>query len=170
MSISMHDASAGVFVKMLNNLSAILDKAAAHAKARGFDESVLLQSRLFPDMLPLTKQVQIACDAAKFGVSRLAGVEAPSFADDETTIEQLRARIAATVDFIQGVPADALAGTEDKEITIPLRGGAQALKMKGLDYLLHFAQPNLYFHVATAYGLLRHNGVDLGKRDFLGAV
>jgi hypothetical protein len=121
-------------------------------------------------MLPMARQVQIACDAAKFGVSRLAGVEAPVFADDEASLEQLRARVAATIAFIEGVPPEALDGAEAREIVVPLRGGAQALRMPGREYLLHFALPNFYFHVATAYGLLRHGGVDLGKRDFLGAI
>ena len=166
MSLTMYSASVPVFVRMLGNLSSWIDKAEAYAQARKFEASVFLGARLAPDMLPFTKQIQIACDGAKFGVARLSGVEAPKFADDEATIGELRERIAKTLAFIESVPAGQIDGTDDKDITVPLRGGP--LVMKGEAYLKHFVLPNLFFHVTTAYALLRHNGVELGKTDFLG--
>jgi hypothetical protein len=168
MSCSMHDLSVPVFDAMLANLSACLDKGAAHAAARGFDAAVLLQSRLSPDMLPLLRQVQIACDGAKFGVARLTGVEAPKDADDDTTIEQLKARIQRVRTFINGVPAQAFEGTETRRVEVPVR--TQVYAFQGRDFVLRWAMPNFYFHTTTAYALLRHNGVDLGKRDFLGQL
>lgn len=168
MSISMHSASVPVFVRMLGNLLAWLDKAEAHAAARKFDTSVLLASRLAPDMLNFTKQIQIGCDAAKFGVARLAGLEAPKFEDNEATLDELRARIRKTIDYVQSVPAAQIDGTEDKDITVPRRDGPMVIK--GEPYLKHFVMANFYFHVTTAYALLRHNGVDLGKSDYLGAL
>ncbi len=167
MSISMHSASVPVFVRMLGNLSVWLDKAKAHAEAKKFDESVLLASRLAPDMLPLSRQVQIACDAAKFGVSRLAGVEAPKMEDSETTVDQLKERIAKTLAFVESVPAAQVDGSEDRPIEVPMRGG-EPLRMKGEAYLKHFVLPNVFFHLTTTYALLRHNGVALGKADYLG--
>ena len=168
MTISMYEASVTVFTQRLDALAKILDKAAAHAAARRIDPAALLQSRLYPDMFPLARQVQIACDAAKFGVARLAGVEAPKHADDETSFEQLRARIVATLEFIGSVPRERIDGSEAREVTIPLRGRAETLSVRGMEFLLHFAHPNFYFHMTTAYGLLRHGGVELGKLDFLG--
>jgi len=168
MSISMHSASVPVFVRMLGNLLNWLDKAEAHAAAKKFDAAVLLGTRLAPDMLPFTKQIQIACDAAKFGVSRLAGAEAPKFEDDESTLEELRERVRKTIAYVQSVPAPQIDGTEDKDVNVPRRDGTMTLK--GEPYLKHFVLPNFYFHVTTAYALLRHNGVELGKRDFLGAL
>jgi len=166
MSITMHSASAPIFVSMLKNLSAWLDKAEAHATAKNFDAAVLLSARLAPDMLPFTTQVQICCDTAKFLMARLAGVDAPKFDDSEKTLADLRARIAATIEFVKSVPADSIDGTEDKDVTLPRRTGP--VVMKGEAYLKHFALPNFFFHVTTAYAILRHNGVDLGKADFLG--
>jgi hypothetical protein len=166
MSLSMYSASVPVFVRMLGNLSSWLDKAQAHAAARKFDPAVFLAARLAPDMLPFPKQIQIACDGAKFGVARLAGVEAPKFEDDESTIAELRERIAKTLAFVQSVPAAQIDGSDDRDITVPRRDGP--VVMKGETYLKHFVLPNLYFHTTTAYALLRHNGVELGKSDFLG--
>ena len=167
MTISMHSASVPVFARMLNNLSAVLGKADQHAAARKFDVAVLLSARLAPDMFPLTRQVQIACDAAKFGVARLSGVEAPSFPDTEATLAELQERIRKTIEFIKSVPADKLDGTEDKDVSVPVRG-MEPLQFKGEAYLKHHALPNFYFHVTTVYAILRHNGVDLGKGDYLG--
>ena len=166
MAISMYSASVPVFTRMLGHLAAWLDKAEAHAQAKKFDASVYLAARLAPDMLPLPKQIQIACDAAKFGVARLAGVEAPKFDDNEASLAELRERIRKTVEFVRAVPAAAIEGTEDKDITVPRRDGNVVLE--GEFYLKHYVQPNFYFHVTTAYALLRHAGVDIGKTDFLG--
>lgn len=168
MAISMHSACVPSFTRMLGHLAAWLDKAEAHAQAKKFDTSVYLAARLAPDMLPFTKQIQIACDAAKFGVARLAGVEAPKFEDNEASFADLRERIRKTVAFVESVPASAIDGTEDKDITVPRRDGN--IVLKGEFYLKHYVQPNFYFHVTTAYALLRHNGVELGKGDFLGAL
>ena len=168
MSITMHSASVPIFVKMLGNVAVWLDSAEAHAAAKKFDVAVLLNSRLAPDMLPLTRQIQIACDSAKFGVSRLAGGDAPKFEDTETTVAELKARLANTVAYLKSVPAALLDGTEAKDIEVPTRAG-EPLKFKGEAYLKHFVLPNLFFHVTTVYALLRHNGVELGKKDFLNA-
>lgn len=166
MSISMYQASAPVFIRMLGNLRAILEKGAAHATARKFDSVVLAGSRLAPDMLPLTRQIQIASDTAKGCVARLAGVEPPKYEDTETTFPELLARIDKTVAFVKTLTPAQIDGSEDKEVTLQMRAGP--LKFKGLPYLNHFALPNFYFHVTTAYNLLRHNGVDIGKTDFIG--
>ena len=168
MSITMHTASVPVFIRMLGNLGTWLDKAEAHAQAKKFDPAVYLGARLAPDMLPFTKQIQIACDGAKFGVSRLAGIEAPKFDDSEASITDLRERVRVTVAFIQSVPASKIDGTEDKDVTIPRRDGPMTLK--GEVYLKHYVMPNFYFHLTMAYALLRHNGVELGKADYLGAL
>jgi len=166
MTLSMYQASAPRFTHMLKNLSAILAKAQAHCEARKIDPLVLTGSRLYPDMFPLSRQVQIACDAAKGAVARLAGVEVPKHEDTEKTFEELQARIAKTLDFIAGVKAAQIDGSEDREIVIKLRG--TDVPFKGLQYLLSVASPNFYFHAATAYNILRHNGVEIGKSDFLG--
>jgi hypothetical protein len=168
MAPSLHDTAVPVFDSMLKNLSTLLDKAVAHAQAKGYDPAVLLQSRLAPDMFPLTRQVQIATDAAKFGVARLTGVEAPKFADDETTFEQLRARIEKTRAFVTGVPREAFEGAEGRRVEVPTRTATYAFD--GRTFLLHWSMPNFYFHVVTAYDILRHNGVEVGKRDYLGPV
>jgi hypothetical protein len=167
MSITMYSASVPVFVRMLENLGVWLDKAQAHAEARKFDSANYLGLRLAPDMLTLAQQVQTACDAAKFGVSRLAGVDAPKFEDNETSLAELKARVTKTLDFIQSVPAAALEGTEAKDVTVPRRSGS--LTLQGEPYLKHFVLPNFFFHVTTAYALLRHAGVEIGKMDYLGA-
>lgn len=166
MAISMHTASVPVFLTMLGNLSKWLDKAVTHAQVKKFDPETLLTARLAADMLPLLRQVQIACDAAKFGVARLAGAEAPRFDDSETTLAQLQQRIGATVAYIKSVPREQVDGSEARAVSVPRREG-EALQFTGEQYLLHFALPNFFFHVTTAYALLRHNGVDLGKADYL---
>jgi hypothetical protein len=166
MTISMSSASLPVFKAMLGNLSHFLDKAQAHVEARKFDPAALLQFRLAPDMLPFTRQVLIACDHAKNGVARISGVEAPKFDDTETTFPQLKARIQKTLDYLGTVPAERLDGTEDKDITFPV--GREATRtMKAEAYLKHWALANFFFHVTMAYAILRHNGVQLGKADYL---
>ncbi len=166
MTISMYTASVPIFQTMLGNLSGWLGKAEVHAQSRKFDPAVLLASRLAPDMLPLTSQVQIACDTAKFTLVRVGGIDGPVFRDDETTIAQLQARIAGTLSFVTGATAEALDGTEAKPVTVTRRG-AEPLQFTGESYLKHFALPNFFFHVTTAYAILRHNGVPLGKADYL---
>ena len=167
MSITMHSASVPIFVRMLANVNAWLDKAEAHATAKKFDTSVYLSARLAPDMLPFTKQIQIACDTVKFCVARLASVDSPKFDDNETTLTELRERINATIAYVKSVPAAQIDGSEEKDITLPRRDGP--IIMKGEAYLKHFVLPNFFFHLTTAYALLRHNGVEVGKMDYLGA-
>ena len=166
MHISMYQASAPRFANMLNNLAGILDKAAAHAEARKIDPRVLTGSRLYPDMFPLARQVQIACDNAKGAVARLAGVEIPKHEDTEQSIDELKLRVAKTVEFVNSIEPAQIDGTEDKDIHLKL--GKMDVTWKGMQYLLGFALPNFYFHVITAYAILRHNGVELGKRDYIG--
>lgn len=168
MAISMHSASVPVFVRMLGNLDAWLDKAEAHAATRKFEPAVYLAARLAPDMLPFSKQIQIACDAAKFCVARLAGAEAPKFADDETSLADLRRRVQRTIEYVQSIPREQIDGSDAKDIAVPRRDGS--ITMKGEDYLKTFALPNFFFHVTTTYALLRHCGVELGKADYLGAL
>lgn len=165
-TISMHAASVPAFAKMLSNMLSWLEAAKAHAEARKFPADNYLTLRLAPDMLPFTKQIQIASDAAKACVARLAGQDAPKFEDNETTLEELAERIRKTRDYVLSVPAEAFEGGEDREITIPRRAG-DPLKFDGLNYLRHYAQPNFYFHATTTYALLRHAGVPLGKNDYL---
>lgn len=166
MAISMYTASVPVFLHMLRNLVHILEKGEASAQARKFDPAVLAGSRLAPDMLPFTRQVLIACDAAKLCAARISGVDAPRFDDTETTFEELKERIRKTLAYLETVPAGALDGTEDKEITFPV--GREARRtMTAQAYLTTWALPNFFFHVTTAYAILRHNGVDLGKTDYL---
>jgi hypothetical protein len=166
MTISMHQASAPRFANILRNLSAIIDKAQAHCEAKKIDPLALTQARLFPDMFPFARQVQIACDSAKGAVARLAGVEIPQHEDTEQTFAELKARIAKTLDFVQSVSAAKIDGSEGREIVMKMRGGE--VKFNGMQYLLGHAYPNFYFHVTTAYNILRHNGVEVGKRDFIG--
>lgn len=168
MEFSMYTASVPVFAKMLGNLAAILDKAAAYAEQKKIDPAVLLNARLFPDMFALTKQVQLACDFAKGAVARLAGEEPPKYDDNETTVAELKARIARTIGYIQGFSPHRFDGADTREVELKIRG--ETLRYPGLTYLLHVALPNFYFHVTTAYDILRHNGVELGKRDFIGTV
>src|SRR3954463_2966031 len=165
-TISMSQASAPRFVHMLRSLAALFDKAQAHCEAKKIDPLALTQFRLYPDMFPLARQVQVACDTAKGAVARLAGVEIPKHEDVEQTFAELKARIAKTIDFIESVRPERIDGSEDKEIVLPMRSGER--RYKGMQYLLGFAYPNFYFHVTTAYNILRHNGVDIGKQDFIG--
>jgi uncharacterized protein len=166
MKISVHAMSVDLFAHALGNLSAFLAKGVADAKERKFDPAVLLGSRLAPDMLPLTRQVQIACDLAKNSVARLAAQEPPRFPDTETSFEELHARIARTIDYLRGVPASVFEGAETRDLKVP--AGERTLEFKGLEFLEQWAIPNVFFHITTAYAILRHNGVDIGKRDFLG--
>lgn len=169
MSFSLSHASLSTFEIALKAFLAILDKAEAHAKAKNIDPSVLLESRLAPDMLPLTRQIQIASDHAKRGSARLAGVEPPAFEDNEKTFDELKARIDKTLAFLRTLDPKAIDAAADREISFPL-SRHESGRMSGGDYLSHFVLPNFYFHVTTAYDILRHNGVDLGKRDFLGTI
>jgi hypothetical protein len=167
MAISMYSASVPMIKTLLGALSNVLGKGAAFAEAKKIDPSVLINSRLAPDMFALARQVQIATDMSKGGIARLAGVEIPAYTDDETTFDALQARIAKTIAFIDGIPASAIDGTDDKEVVLKMRAGD--MTFTGLSYLTGFVIPNLTFHCATAYNILRHNGVEVGKRDFLGA-
>jgi uncharacterized protein len=162
----MYQASAPRFANTLRNLSTILDKAEAHCAAKKIEPAALTSARLFPDMFSFTRQVQIACDTAKGAVARLAGAEIPKHEDTEQTFGELKARIAKTLDFIESVGAAKIDGSEEKEIVLQMRSGER--RFKGMQYLLGSAYPNFYFHVTTAYNILRHNGVELGKADFLG--
>ena len=166
MALSMYQASVPVFVRMLESLKAILDKAEAHATAKKIDPAALLGARLFPDMWALTRQFQITCDFAKNTTARLAGQQPPKWDDTETGFAELRTRIERTLAFVQGFSAAQIDGSEEREITIPI--GGQPTTFTGQRYLLAFGLPNFYFHHATVYAILRHNGVEIGKRDFLG--
>ena len=168
MSISMYDFSIPVLIRGLTNLSVILDKAAAHAETKKFDSLALVQSRLFPDMYALTRQVQIACDTAKGAAARLAAVEVPKHEDTEVTLDDLKLRIKKTLEFIKTITAAQLQGAESRNIEIKFPNGAW--KFKGLDYLTGFVLPNFYFHTTIVYALLRKGGVDVGKGDYLGAI
>lgn len=166
MTISMHSASVPVFQRQLEAILKWLDKAEAHAEAKKFDTAVLMQARLAPDMLPFVAQIRIASDAAKGAVARLAGQEPPKFEDNEASFADLRERVRKTLDYIASVPAEAFAGSETREIVLPVRN-RDPLKFEGEFFLKHWALPNFMFHATMTYALLRHNGVDLGKRDFL---
>ena len=166
MSLSMPSLTIRPVERALTTLSAILDKGLAHAQAREFDPAILVQARLAPDMLPLSGQIQRASDSAKAVVARLAGVEVPAMADDETTFEQLQDRIARTLAFVRSVDPKLLEGSETRTVLLPVRG--QSFEFTGQAYLMDFALPNIHFHVTTAYAILRHNGVPLGKPDYLG--
>lgn len=168
MALSFFDVSIPVLVRGLTNLSNIIDKAAAHTEAKKLDPAVLAQARLFPDMFPLVRQVQIMCDTAKGAAGRLAGIEIPKHEDNETTLAQLKQRIAKTVDFIKGVKASQLEGAETRAIEI--KGPNRSFNFTGLSYLNQFVLPNFYFHESIAYAILRHNGVEVGKADFLGEM
>ncbi len=166
MQISMYQATIPVLVRSLTNLMAILEKGAAHAEAKKIDPAVLLNSRLYPDMYPLVKQVQIATDMAKNGSARLAGLEPPKFEDQETTFPELLDRLQKTITYLNTLTPEQIDGSEGKLISLPVRG--VTMTFTGLPYLLYFLQPNVYFHVTTSYNILRHNGVELGKMDFIG--
>ncbi|MCX7187311.1 MAG: DUF1993 domain-containing protein [Methylophilales bacterium] len=166
MTISMYQASVPVITRSLTNLRTLLEKAAAHAEANKIDPLVLLNARLFPDMFPLVRQVQIATDMAKGAASRLAGAEVPKYEDNEASFAELIARINKTIALLETFKPVQIDGSEDRDITVPMRD--RSLSFKGLPYLLDYVLPNIYFHVTTTYAILRHNGVALGKGDFLG--
>ena len=168
MSVSLYDVSIPVFTLSLNNLVVILDKAASYAADKKVDPKVLAGARLIINMLPLSSQVLIACDAAKGAAARLAGIEVPKHEDTETTLAELQARVTKTLDFIKTIKPEQLQGAETREIV--LQFPQSTLKFTGVNYLTNFALPNFFFHVTTAYALMRKNGVDLGKRDFLGPI
>jgi uncharacterized protein len=167
MPISMSRLSVPAFERGLGVFSVILDKAENHAAAKKIDEAIFIQARLYPDMRPLAAQVQMASDTAKGAVARLAGLDVPSFADTETTFAALKERVARTLEFIRSVPSEAIDGSETRSVVLKSRSGSQTFE--GQTYLLGFALPNFYFHLTTAYAILRHNGVEVGKLDYLGA-
>jgi len=166
MTISMYQASVPVFLQLLNGLSKNLEKAASHAAAKKIDPAAFLGARLFPDMFTLVKQVQLSTDFAKGAGARLAGMEVPKYSDSEASFEELQERIAKTVAFLKSLTPAQIDGSEDREIN--LMQGGKPVALKGQQYLLATAMPNFYFHVTTAFGLLRHNGIEIGKRDFMG--
>jgi hypothetical protein len=166
MTISMYQSCVPVFIHNLNNLSAILKKATDHAEAKKIEPSVFLNARLFPDMLPLIRQVQIASDAAKTSVARLAEIEVPSFEDNETSFAELQERISKTIKFLETIKPEQIDGKEDLKISYFQHGKDR--NFVGLPYLLNWALPNVFFHITTAYAILRHNGIEIGKKDFLG--
>ncbi|QNM95914.1 DUF1993 domain-containing protein [Chitinimonas koreensis] len=166
MSLSMYTISIPVLIRQLDNLSVLLDKGARHAEAKKFDPAVLVNARLAPDMFALGRQVQIATDNAKGAAARLAGVEIPKYEDTETSFDELQARIAKTIAFLRSIRPEQLEGSEERAVMVKTR--AAELHFKGRDYLLNFALPNVFFHVTTTYAILRHNGVEIGKTDYLG--
>lgn len=166
MTISMYQASVPVCIRSLNNLVGILEKGATYAETKKIDSSVLVNSRLFPDMFPLSRQVQIASDIAKRGAAQLASTEAPKFEDNETTLPQLIDRVQKTISYLDTFKPEQIDGSEEKTIT--LKVGDNSLSFQGMSFLLYFVLPNVYFHVTTTYDILRHCGVELGKKDFLG--
>jgi hypothetical protein len=165
MSMSMFQASIPVFISKLNNLSGILKKAEAHAQAKKIEPEIFINARLFADMFPLSRQIQIATDGVKGCAARLGGVEVPSYPDTEKTFAELQARIAKTIGFLKSFKADQIDGSEERKITLKLRG--QDTSFLGQPYLLNFVLPNFYFHISMAYAILRHNGVEIGKMDYL---
>lgn len=168
MTISMYSASVPTFIRTLTNLAGILEKAQAHAETKKFKPEVLLNARLFPDMFALTRQVQIASDFAKGTVARLAGIEPPAYADTESSFAELIARVQKTVDFLKTIKAEQVDGSENRDIVLKMHTGE--LKFKGEVYLTQFSLPNFYFHATTAYAILRHNGIEIGKMDFMGEI
>jgi hypothetical protein len=168
MAVSIYDISVPVFVRTLSNLKAVLEKAKAHALDHKIEESALVNARLYPDMFPLSRQVQVATDMARGCGARLSGAEPPSYEDKEQTFDELIARVARTIEYLKGLDQNAFADAATRDITRPVRGKPHTFT--GIDYLLQFAVPNMYFHATTAYDILRHNGVPLGKADFIGAV
>jgi len=166
MTISMYQASVPVFIRMLNNLVGILEKAAAHAEARNIDPAVLINSRLYPDMFPLSRQIRIATDAALSGTARLAGMEPPKLEDKEATFADLIERIRKTIAYVSGFKPEQIDGSENVKIELKLRDST--LTLDGLTFLLNRVLPNFYFHITTTYGILRHNGIEIGKKDYLG--
>lgn len=168
MSISLYDFSISIMSRGLSNLSSILDKAAAYAESKKIDPVVLAQARLYPDMYPLARQVQIACDTAKGAAARLAGIEIPKHEDTEATLAELKQRVAKTLNFLKTVTPEQLQGAESRAIELKTPNGS--LNFTGQSYVTHFVLPNFYFHESMAYALLRHNGVEIGKMDFLGTI
>ncbi|MBT3812846.1 MAG: DUF1993 domain-containing protein [Gammaproteobacteria bacterium] len=166
MSLTMYQASIPSFLRMLGNLSAILDKAVAHAEAKKIDPSIFVNARLAPDMFPLSRQIQIATDMVKGCAARLAGIDVPSYEDNETTFAELQARITKTKEFLQSVSASQIEGSEDRQITVKF--GSRELSFLGQGYLFDFVIPNFHFHLTTTYTILRHNGVEIGKKDYTG--
>ncbi|MBL8781809.1 MAG: DUF1993 domain-containing protein [Alphaproteobacteria bacterium] len=169
MTANLYAASVPAFQQMLKNLSSILTKTAAHAEAKKIDPSVFVNARLAPDMHPLARQIQMVSDTAKGAAARLAGVDVPSMPDTEATLAELQQRIAKTVDFLSSLKPEQFEGSADRSVELNV-GGGQKMTFKGATYLTHFALPNFYFHVTTAYDIVRHNGVEIGKRDYLGSV
>jgi len=167
MSLTMYQASIPAFVRMLDNLSNILDKAAAHAEAKKIAPAIFINARLAPDMFPLSRQVQIATDMVKGCAARLAGIEVPSYEDNEATFEELQARVAKTVAFLKSIRAEQIDGSEERDITVKF--GSREFKFLGQAYLVDFVIPNFHFHLTSTYGILRHNGVDIGKMDYIGS-
>lgn len=167
MNISMYRSSVPVLTRSLKNLIHILEKGAAHAEAKGIDPTVLVNSRLYPDMFALAKQIQVASDVSRRGMARLAGVEAPPIEDNETTFLELIERLEQSIAYVETFTPEQINGTEEKDIELPI-GQGQTMTLQGWPFLTFFVLPNVYFHVTTAYDILRHNGVDVGKRDFLG--
>ena len=167
MTFSMYEASVPVFKQILTSLSAIIDKADAHATEKKIDPAALLQARLYPDMFPFLRQVQVACDFAKGCTARLAGVDVPRYEDSEQSFAELKQRIATTIAFMDGLPQDGIEASAQRDISTS--SGANAKQFKGQVYLVHYALPHFYFHATTAYALLRHNGVEVGKKDFIGS-
>ena len=167
MTLSLYQASVPVYVRQLSALAAILQKAVNYAAERKIEPAALLHARLYPDMFPLSRQVLIACSHAERGVCRLTGVEPPTHDDKDMTLEVLAARIASTIVFVQGTDAKKMVGMEDRDITFPV--GSEKMTLKGADYLFQFSMPNFYFHVITAYGILRHSGLQIGKSDYMGS-
>jgi len=168
MSLSMYQASAPGLIRGLENLSVILEKAATYAETKKIDPSVLINSRLAPDMFPLSRQVQIATDGAKGCAARLAGIEVPSYEDNEATFPELQARIKKTITFLKSVSAKQIDGSEERKVSLKLRG--KDIYFLGQSYLLAFVLPNFYFHITTAYAILRHNGLEIGKPDYIGRL
>lgn len=166
MTISLYQISVPVYTRQLSNLSAIIQKAIGYCSERKIDAAALLQARLYPDMFPLTHQVRFACNHAERGVCRLTGTEPPTRENNEATLEELATRIATAIAFVKSVEAKKMAGMEEQDITFPI--GENKMTLKGIDYLFQFSMPNFYFHVTTAYSILRHNGLQIGKQDFLG--
>ncbi len=168
MSLGMYQASAPVFTHYLTSLGGVLDKGAAYAEARKIDPSVLVNARLFPNMFPLSRQVQIASDQAKGCMARLSGTEIPAYPDTESTFPELKARIEKTIAFVKGFRPEQIDGSEEKTVTLKI--GGQDVNFTGQKYLLHFVLPNFFFHCTTAYAILRHNGVEIGKPDFMAGL
>jgi len=166
MTISMYQASIPPIMRSLSNLITILEKGAAHAESKKIDPTVLINSRLYPDMFPLSKQIQIATDVTGKGAARLAGLEVPTIEDNETTFPELIERIQKTIAYLATLTPEQIDGSEHKSIVLPM--GKESMTFEGLPYLIYFVLPNLYFHATTAYDILRHSGVELGKMDFLG--